>query len=208
MRTPGVICLIVVAIIAMMGCADTGSLQVPAPAAGDEVPIPISTGELMAEGQVIQRSGEEPQLCLSGGPEPLPLPPCTGPLIRGWHWADVDNESSLADSEFGTYAVFATWDGAALTVTRDAIPPFLDDSGDEPDPRMHASNAGSTSETDLLRIQGEVDEALRSSFVVSWISNAYLWVKVIYDDGSLQAYLDHVYGPDVVVVMSALRAVK
>jgi hypothetical protein len=39
----------------------------------------------------------------------------------------------------------------------------------------------------------------------SYPENGYLWATVYYDDGTIQSYLDEVYGPDVVVVQSALR---
>jgi hypothetical protein len=35
--------------------------------------------------------------------------------------------------------------------------------------------------------------------------NGYLWLSVLYDDGTIQTYVDEQYGADVVIVQSALR---
>ena len=42
---------------------------------------------------------------------------------------------------------------------------------------------------------------------MSWIENGYLFVTVVYDDGTLQSVYDARYGTEVVAVQSALRPV-
>ena len=44
-----------------------------------------------------------------------------------------------------------------------------------------------------------------AQFVSSSIENGYLWVDVVWDDGTLQDAADAAYGEGVVVVRSALR---
>jgi len=41
--------------------------------------------------------------------------------------------------------------------------------------------------------------------LTGWIENGYVWVTVVYDDGSIQRYADDRYGADMVAVQSALR---
>ncbi|WP_181397092.1 hypothetical protein [Cryobacterium arcticum] len=41
--------------------------------------------------------------------------------------------------------------------------------------------------------------------LTDWPQNGYLWVTVIYDDGTIQDFFDQQWGEGVVAVQSALR---
>jgi hypothetical protein len=109
---------------------------------------------------------------------------------------------------WGTYAVFGTWNGTSLTTTQDAIPLALYDAMPIDDPRRDGSRPGSTGEAELARIQAELALPDSAPPLGSSIAHGYLFVDVIYDDGTAQTELDERYGPDVVVVESALRPIS
>jgi hypothetical protein len=102
---------------------------------------------------------------------------------------------------WGTYAVFGTWDGTAFTQTQPPIPLSLYSPVGSPDPRQDATNAGASDDATL---QGISDELAAAQTLTSTAMNGYLWVSVLYDDGSIQRYVDERYGPDVVIVQPAL----
>jgi hypothetical protein len=108
---------------------------------------------------------------------------------------------------WGSYAVQGTWDGTFFTVTQPPIPLALYDPMAEVDPRQDAQNAGATSDERLVEIQDELGNSDMLELLTSYPANGYLWLAVPYDDGSIQGYVDGVYGPDVVIVQSALRPV-
>ena len=55
------------------------------------------------------------------------------------------------------------------------------------------------------RRKAERTPEIVAAAIASFAENGYLWATVTYDDGTIQSYLDEVYGPGVVVVQSALR---
>ena len=63
---------------------------------------------------------------------------------------------------------------------------------------------GTTDEAVLVEIQDALHDALGDRALGSWPEDGRLELQVLYDDGSLQAHLDDVYGTDVVHVRSAL----
>ena len=188
----------------LAGCADAespgGSPSIVGP---DEPPAAIAAnGEVLGIGTVLQMDDDDPQLCL--GAVALSSPPhCGGPPISGWDWASVDGEESASGVTWGTYAVQGTWDGARFTVTQPPIMLALYDPMSTPDPREDPANTGATEESELLAIQEELQST--AAVLVSYKSNGYVFVDVIYDDGQIQRYMDEVYGERVVAVRSALR---
>jgi len=82
---------------------------------------------------------------------------------------------------------------------------LYDPMKEDPDPRADPANAGDNSEELLTRVQEELSTWTSVTVLSSYPENGYLWATVTYDDGTIQSYLDEVYGPDVVVVQSALR---
>lgn len=134
-------------------------------------------------------------------------PQCSGPEIIGWDWTAVDNSESANGVTWGTYAVQGTWDGAAFSITRPPIPLALYDPPADIDPRTDPANPGSGRESELEALQQDLYEANPAS-LMSWIENGYLFVTVIYDDGTLQSAYDAEYGSDIVAVQSSLKPAK
>ena len=158
-------------------------------------------------------STARPRSCASARSPSRYPPQCGGPEIVGWDWDAVDLEESASGVTWGTYAVVGTWDGTTVhphparrsrsrsttrcrsTRTRARIP----------------ANAGASTEDELLSIQDELTDGderaarSRGRSSRSGPENGYLFVTVEYDDGTIQAYYDELYGPDTVAIQSALR---
>jgi hypothetical protein len=195
-------------VLVFTGCA--GSAAPAADSAGSDAPPTVPTtnpaapGEVLGQGTVLQADGEEPMLCLGAVAESYP-PQCTGPEIVGWDWAAVEGSESASGVTWGTYAVQGTWDGTALTVTQPPIMLALYDPMPVVDPFVDPANAGETSEAELTALQEKVHNDEFVTPLTSWPENGYLFVHVIYDDGSVQRYFDELHGKGVVQVRSALR---
>ncbi|MFC0681190.1 hypothetical protein ACFFGH_25455 [Lysobacter korlensis] len=195
-------------VLALSGCA--GSAAPAADAAGGDAPPavpasnPAAPGEVLGQGTVLQVDGEEPMFCLGAVMESYP-PQCSGPEIVGWDWTAVDGSESASGVTWGTYAVQGTWDGTKFTVTQPPIMLALYDPMKVVDPFTDPANAGSLTEAELADLQEKVNNDEFVEALASWPENGYLFVQVIYDDGSVQDYFDAVHGEDVVQVRSALR---
>lgn len=195
-------------VLALSGCA--GSTAPGAGSAGGDAPPTIPTtdsaapGEVLGQGTVLQAEGEAPMLCLGAVAESYP-PQCSGPEIEGWDWDAVDGWESASGVTWGTYAVQGTWDGATFTVTQPPILLALYDPMMVVDPFTEPANAGPSTEQELAALQDEVGNDEFVDVLSSWPENGYLFVQVIYDDGSVQRYFDERYGEDLVQVRSALR---
>jgi hypothetical protein len=201
--------LVVLAIPALLlaGCgtpADPGDSGDVVPGGGEPQPI-AAPGEVYGQGTVLQLDGEPAQFCLGAVMESLP-PQCSGPELIGWEWPEDGMWDSASGVTWGTYVVSGTWDGVAFTQTQPPVPLALyDPMPTEPDPRTDPANAGDSDEAFLQRVQDELSVWTDVTVLTSYPDNGYLWVGVYYDDGTIQAYLDEVYGPDVVVVQPVLR---
>ncbi|QDE35098.1 hypothetical protein FIV50_10065 [Microbacterium foliorum] len=66
---------------------------------------------------------------------------------------------------------------------------------------------GTSSEADLTRVQDELSASLGLDALSLWIERGYVWVNVVWDDGTLQDAVDQAYGHGVVIVTSALREI-
>ncbi|MFC5929466.1 hypothetical protein D6T64_19465 [Cryobacterium melibiosiphilum] len=171
--------------------------------AGNAPPADETT-ELIGQGTVIQVGDAEPELCL--GPIAQSYPPqCSGPTVIGWEWTSVDQSQTVSNVTWGTYAVFGTWDGTSLTTTRDPIPLSLYDAMPIEDPRSDGSQPGSTDEAELTRIQAELALPESTPALGSYIAHGYLFVDVLFDNGTVQSLLDEQYGANVVVLQPQLR---
>ena len=213
MNRRGISTTIAVVGVAMMvatiaGCATASTPDdVPAGPGPDSVPaVPAAAGEVLGQGTVLQSDGDEPQLCLGAVAESYP-PQCSGPPIVGWDWAAAEQEESASGVTWGTYAVQGTWDGTEFTLTEPPIPLSLYDRMRIDDPYLDESNPGPSSENELAGVQADVGTLDLPGLLGSWTTNGYLFVQVVHDDGEIQSFLDARYGPDVVVVQSALRPV-
>ncbi|MDJ0335421.1 hypothetical protein QMG83_09320 [Salinibacterium sp. G-O1] len=189
--------LMLAAALGLSACATLS----PSPADGG--PSPAGPIDVVGQGTVIQVGDAAPEFCLGGVAESYP-PQCSGPELSGWDWAAYEGSETASNVTWGTYAVFGNWDGNVLSVDS-AIMLALYDTVAEVDPLLDEANAGSSSEQQLLTIQDGIFDAAPVEVLSSWPDNGYLFVWVVYDDGSVQAWADTTYGPDVVAVRSALK---
>ncbi|WP_104167679.1 hypothetical protein [Arthrobacter sp. SX1312] len=158
----------------------------------------------MGQGTVLQAGDALPGFCLGGVRESYP-PQCTGPDIVGWDWDLAPQAETASGVTWGTYAVTGTWDGTVFTPTMTPIPLSLYDAMPFEDPL--AGRQGSTALQELDRIRQAVYIGFGDYPVSAGVESGFVVVTVVYDDGSFQALMDAEYGPDVVVVLSALRPV-
>ncbi|TFC03156.1 hypothetical protein E3O42_06865 [Cryobacterium adonitolivorans] len=216
MRISGLLLLtcVSVGLLALGGCAGSDVREAGSAASPGQFPRPAAAGEVLAQATVLQKDGEKPQLCLGAIAQSLP-PQCYGPPILGWDWATVDQAESASGVTWGSYAITGIWDAAAFTVTQPPIPLSLFDPLVTIDPRLDEVNPGPGDDSTLLRLQDELNTAEYSPATFSdwseapilsnWTQNGYLWVSVIYDDGSVQRFFDDQWGAGVVAVQSALK---
>lgn len=186
------------AVLVLAGCATTG------PGSGGGVPLPHPAADRLVSGQgtVIQSFDEPPQLCLGAVAESYP-PQCSGPEIVGWDWSAIELKESVEDVTWGAYAVIGLWDGERFELEEPPIPLALyDPMPQAPDPRLDPATPGAGTEAQLADIQDQLSGTLKP--LTSWTENGYVFATVIFDDGSIQEYVDELYGPDLVAVVSAL----
>ncbi|MFC8796856.1 hypothetical protein ACFT2C_03925 [Promicromonospora sp. NPDC057138] len=203
--------LLLSACAGLAGPASDGNEPDDAPAAADPAatapPTPSASGQVSAVATVLQEGDGPPVLCLGGVAESFP-PQCGGPEIAGWDWDAVEADSAQGTT-WGEYAVEGTWDGETFHLTKAAAAPTERPAPPE-DPRLDPDNAGSvapdTPEPEAQALQNDVFDDLDG--LTGWIENGYVWVTVVYDDGSIQRYADDTYGADTVAVQSALRDVE
>jgi hypothetical protein len=162
---------------------------------------PAADGVVIGQGTVLQAGEAAPEFCLGGVAESYP-PQCTGPEIADWDWAQAQQSETASGVTWGAYAVTGTWNGTVFTRTGVPIPLALYDTAPLEDPL--AGRQGSTGQQDLDRILQKIEGG--EHLVASGVRSGFVTVTVVYDDGSFQARMDTEYGPDVVVVLSALRA--
>ncbi|WP_151199515.1 hypothetical protein [Cryobacterium sp. LW097] len=215
MRISGLLVLagVTVTLLTVGGCAGSDARGPRSSAVPGQFPRPAAAGDVLAQATVLQKDGEAPQLCLGAVAQSLP-PQCDGPPILGWDWATVDQSETQSGVTWGSYAVTGTWGAAAFTVTQPPIPLSLYDPLAQIDPRLDEATPGPTEESTLLRLQDELNAAEYSPATASdwsempilsnWTQNGYLWISVIYDDGSIQRFFDDQWGAGVVAVQSAL----
>lgn len=168
--------------------------------------IIVAHAKVVGQGLVIQTGDAPPQFCLGPVMESYP-PQCSGPELIGWDWDAVDGDETSGDVTFGSYAIWGTWDGTALTAT-ESIMLALYDPMPFVDPLLDPENAGDSSEADLTRIQDELTASAPFPILSAAQTNGYLFVDVVYDDGSIQTWVDQQYLPDTVVIRSALHDVS
>ena len=167
---------------------------------GEVDPAPPE-GDVTGQGTVMDRDGGV-ELCVGVVFQPYP-PQCDGIPLEGWQWDAVDGEESAAGATWGEYAVTGTFDGERVTVTQPAIPLALYDPIRPEDPT--GGVLGRTAEADLTAIQEELRARLGQDVFLSWLERGYLWLQVVWDDGTLQEAADAEFGEDVIIVEPALR---
>jgi hypothetical protein len=160
-------------------------------------------GEVVAQGTVMDVGGEV-ELCLGPIAESYP-PQCSGIPLEGWSWDGVDGSETSDDVTWGAYAVQGTYDGKTFTSTAPPIMLALYDPMPAPDPTGGEPGAGEQAELEAL--QEDLPSRLGEQYLSSTIENGYLWVDVVWDDGTLRDAANREFGENVVVVRSAMREV-
>lgn len=158
---------------------------------------------MIGTGMVLDAAGDV-ELCLGVVAESYP-PQCSGIPVDGWTWDGVDGSDTSGDATWGMYAVYGTYDGRRYTITDPPIMLALYDSVAPVDPANGVE--GTTPAADLARVQDELSATLGTDALSVWTERGYVWVQVVWDDGSLQDAVDDAYGDDVVLVTSALREI-
>lgn len=201
--------------VAACSGSDDGPVRAADPAAAPGAPadapappssVPAAPGEVRSTGlPTVMDTGDGAELCLGAIAESYP-PQCGGPAITNWDWAAYEYFDEQGDVRWGTFAVTGTWDGSAFTVT-DAITGALYDPM-PPEPVVLPEPSVTYDADELEGIsRGLADEL--PGYQGSYVDDAgHVLADVIYDDGSLQEYVDAAYGAGVVVVNGALVDVE
>ncbi len=208
LRRTGLLSAVAASLLVLTACAtgpgsggpSNGSGSGDADAPGGVIAAP---GQVIGQGMVIQTGDTPPQFCLGPVMESYP-PQCSGPELAGWDWESIDGHETSGDVTFGTYAIWGTWDGIVFTAT-DSVMLALYDPMPVVDPLLDSENAGDTAGPELTRIQDELTASAPFEILSSGQMNGYLFVDVVYDDGSIQAWVDQEYLPDTVAIRGALR---
>lgn len=198
-------------VLALAGCATPAGSAAP-PAASDAPPGASlgslwpapPEGEVVAQGTVMDVGGDV-ELCLGAVAESYP-PQCGGVPIANWTWDGIDGSESSGDTTWGAYAVQGTYDGEEFAVTQPPIMLALYDPMMPEDPT--GGKPGQGDEAALLEIQEELPDLLGEAYLGSYPENGWLYVDVVWDDGSWQDAADDDYGDDTVIIRSAMRPVE
>lgn len=193
-------------VLVFSGCA-SGTAPAGEPPIGRAVPGTMwpepPQGEVVAQGTVMETDGEV-KLCLGGIAESYP-PQCSGIPLERWSWDGVDGSESASGVTWGAYAVQGTYDGETFMSTQPPIVLALYDPMPMDDPTNGEPGAGTDAE--LAEIQVSLSASLGEALLTSRAENGWLWVDVVWDDGTFQDAADAEFGEGVVVVRSAMREV-
>lgn len=165
--------------------------------------VPAAPGSVRSTGlPTVMDIGDGAELCLGAIAESYP-PQCGGPAIPNWDWAAYDGTYDQQDDiRWGTYAVTGTWDGTSFTVTDALTGALYDPAIPEPVVLPEPTVDYSTSELeDISQALGDDLPGYQGSYADQ---DGHVLVDVIYDDGTLQSYVDEAYGAGVVVLNLAL----
>lgn len=187
-------------VLVLSGCAAASSSPGSREAVVWGTPAPPSS-EVSAQGTVIDVAGTV-ELCLGAIAESYP-PQCSGIPVEGWSWDGIDGSENSGDVTWGAYAVQGTYDGSSFTVIGDPVMLALYDPIAPEDPT--GGEPGTVNEAELTEMQDALPALIGDSFLTSYPENGWLWVDVVWDDGTLQAAADATYGKGAVVIRSALR---
>ena len=195
--------VVAAAVLALAGCA-TSPAGDTAPPAGPAATAPLPpSGEVLGQGTVIDVGGEV-EFCFGMIMESYP-PQCDGIRITNWSWDGVQGSETSGDVTWGAYALVGTYDGKSFSPTQTPIMLALFDPAIMKDPTGGAQ--GTTDEARLAEIQEEIAASGTITPVGIRTDRGFLWVSVVWDDGTLQKLVDATYGPNVVVVEGALRPI-
>lgn len=199
----------VAALLVLSGCStDAGSSPAPTSSpAGLAATAPFVAppeGPVTATGMVIDAAGDV-EFCLGGVMESYP-PQCVGVPVDGWMWDQVEGSESSGEVRWGSYAARGTYDGERFMLTDPPILLALYDPMPIEDPTRGVD--GTTDAHDLSLVQDEVFAWLGADALTAWPERGYVWVQVVWDDGTLQDAVDDAYGEGVVIITSALQSIS
>lgn len=183
--------------------ADPGaSAPTTEPTASVPDAVPAASGPVRSRTLALVMDTGTPELCLGPVAESWP-PQCRGPVIAGWDWRKTGRGmfERQGDVRWGQFAVTGTWDGTALTVT-DAIPAALYDPM-VPEEPTYPEPARDLSQAELEDVSAHLGETLPGILSAGPVAGRVL-ADVLYDDGTLQDFVDERYGENVVVIVPAL----
>ena len=200
-------------ILVLGGCAATPGASAPTSSAtpseaplGAAFPAPPEH-EVIGGGTVIEVDGST-QFCLGPVRESYP-PQCDGIPLEGWQWDGLDGVESSGGVTWGSFGMTGTFDGTTFTLVGEPMPLALFDPMAWPDP-----TGGGTGETDAATLNALQDDLPTrfatdgTKYLSSTVQRGYLWVDVVWDDGTLQRAADAEFGEDVVVIRPALRVLE
>ncbi len=191
-------------LLSAAGCGSgPGSPAGTPPAIVGSIAPGLPDGEVTAQGTVLD-TGDGAQLCLGAIAESYP-PQCSGIPLREWSWEGVDGAESASGVTWGAYAVQGVYDGETFAVTQPPVMLALYDPMVPDDPTN--GEPGPAGDAELLEVQARRHEELGADALESFPRDGRLWVRVVWDDGTLQDAADGAYGDGVVVIRSALHEV-
>lgn len=184
------------------GCASPGVDAPSAPAAPaslSELPVPSPSGEVLAIATVLEQDGGA-ILCAGSVAESAP-PKCGGPALLGWDWERYEHQETGGVRWVQGVAITGVYEAAADTFTQTGEPMS---AAAITLPAVEVP-AGELDEAAVQSIQDELMALGRPDFFSSWGEQGTVALQVLYDDGTVQAALDEIYGAGAVFVISALR---
>ena len=189
-------------VLLLAGCATSsaGSGAGPGDAVVWGTPTP-PVEDVLTQGTVMDVGGTV-ELCLGPIAESYP-PQCSGIPVEGWSWDGIEGWETSGDVTWGAYSVRGTYDGSSFAVTGEPVMLALYDPIAPVDPT--GGKPGTATEAELTEMQDAVPALVGEGFLSSYLENGWLWVDVVWDDGTLQAAADETYGEGAVVVRSAMR---
>lgn len=194
-------------VVGVAGCAGAGPAAPVAPVpTGPEVqaqlaelPAPGSDSPVLAISTVLEHDTGV-LLCLGAVAESAP-PQCDGPELLGWDW-DAFEHSESGDVRWAQgVAIEGTYEPDARTFTQTGGPMS---AAAITMPAIEVPE-GSLDEATIEAMQGDFSAVERGDVLSTYGEQGTLVVEFVYDDGTVQAAIDEIYGPSVVFVISALR---
>lgn len=180
--------------------SDTG--RAPGPQLGATWPDDPS-GDVVGAGLVLEQDGSV-EMCFGPVAESAP-PQCAGLPLTGWSWDGVEGAVEFGGATWGSYAVQGAYDGESFTVTQPPVLLALYDPMTLPDPTE--GRTGTLTDDEAATLQEDLPALLGDTYYGSYAEDGWLWVDVLWDDGTWQKAADADYGKDKVVIRSTLREV-
>lgn len=166
------------------------------------LPTPSATEPVIATGIVLEAASGPlagtPMLCYTVAAS---LPPqCGGPAVVGWEWSAIGHEEASGVRWTDSLAMRVTYDAASNAVT----PVEMLDLAALSMPARETPT-GSLDASTLQAVQDDLFALERADVLGGGGGTGIVELEVVFDDGSIQAALDGIYGPGAVHVWSWFR---